>query len=140
MDISFNCDKMANAIKNLDPEQVPFKELARKIGETFIDCMNQGHTFFSGSLDLNATEYMLQQIQDFTAVNGTADTEEDKPRRKPGRKPGRKPKTVEPEKSAWTTEGKSHEQMLREKMAMHNGFEIPGAPKKRRGRKPKANA
>lgn len=27
-----------------------------------------------------------------------------------------------------------------DKMAMHNGFEIPGAPKKRRGRKPKATA
>lgn len=128
MDISFDCDKMADAIKYLDPEIVPFEELARKIGETFIDCMNQGHTFFSGSLDLNATEYMLQQIAQI------------KPDEKLRSKPRRKPETVEPEKPAWTTEGKSHEQMLKEKMAMHNGFEIPETPKKRRGRKPKATA
>lgn len=137
MDIYFNCERMAEAIKNLDPEQVPFKELARTIGDAFMDCMAQGHTYFNGSLDLNATEYMLQQIAKANSASGQRDSATtDKPRRKPGRKP----KTVKPEKPAWTTEGKTHEQMLREKMAMHNGFEIPGAPKKRRGRKPKANA
>ena len=40
--------------------------------------------------------------------------------------------------SAWTSEGKTHEQMLKEKMAMHNGFPMPDAQPKRRGRKPKA--
>jgi hypothetical protein len=39
--------------------------------------------------------------------------------------------------SAWTAEGKTHEQMLKEKMAMHNGFPMPEAQPKRRGRKPK---
>lgn len=40
--------------------------------------------------------------------------------------------------SAWTSNGKTHEQMLKEKMAMHNGFPMPEAQPKRRGRKPKA--
>ncbi len=40
--------------------------------------------------------------------------------------------------SAWTSKGKTHEQMLKEKMAMHNGFQMPDAQPKRRGRKPKA--
>ena len=40
--------------------------------------------------------------------------------------------------SAWTSRGKTHEQMLKEKMAMHNGFPMPDAQPKRRGRKPKA--
>ena len=40
--------------------------------------------------------------------------------------------------SAWTCKGKTHEQMLKEKMAMHNGFPMPDAQPKRRGRKPKA--
>lgn len=44
----------------------------------------------------------------------------------------------EPDHSAWTAEGKTHEQMLKEKMAMHNGFPMPYAQPKRRGRKPKA--
>lgn len=43
----------------------------------------------------------------------------------------------EPDHSAWTAEGKTHEQMLKEKMAMHNGFPIPEVHPKRRGRKPK---
>lgn len=48
--------------------------------------------------------------------------------------------TVRPEheQSAWTAEGKTHEQMLKEKMAMHNGFPMPEVQPKRRGRKPKA--
>ena len=40
--------------------------------------------------------------------------------------------------SAWTSKGKTHEQMLKEKMAMHNGFPMPEKQPKRRGRKPKA--
>ena len=40
--------------------------------------------------------------------------------------------------SAWTSKGKTHDQMLKEKMAMHNGFPMPEAQPKRRGRKPKA--
>ena len=40
--------------------------------------------------------------------------------------------------SAWTSNGKTHDQMLKEKMAMHNGFPMPEAQPKRRGRKPKA--
>lgn len=40
--------------------------------------------------------------------------------------------------STWTSKGKTHEQMLKEKMAMHNGFPMPDAQPKRRGRKPKA--
>ena len=40
--------------------------------------------------------------------------------------------------SAWTSKGKTHDQMLKEKMAMHNGFPMPEARPKRRGRKPKA--
>lgn len=44
----------------------------------------------------------------------------------------------EPDHSAWTAEGKTHEQMLKEKMAMHNGFPMPEVQHKRRGRKPKA--
>lgn len=40
--------------------------------------------------------------------------------------------------SAWTSKGKTHEQMLKEKMAMHNGFQMHDAQPKRRGRKPKA--
>lgn len=44
----------------------------------------------------------------------------------------------EPDHSAWTAEGKTLEQMLKEKMAMHNGFPMPDdAQPKRRGRKPK---
>lgn len=43
----------------------------------------------------------------------------------------------EPDHSAWTAEGKTHEQMLKEKMAMHNGFQIPEVHPKRMGRKPK---
>ena len=43
----------------------------------------------------------------------------------------------EPDHIAWTAEGKTHEQMLKEKMAMHNGFPMPYAQPKRRGRKPK---
>lgn len=48
------------------------------------------------------------------------------------------PARPEPDLSAWTAEGKTHEQMLKEKMAMHNGFPMPEAQPKRRGRKPKA--
>ena len=48
------------------------------------------------------------------------------------------PARPEPDLSAWTSEGKTHEQMLKEKMAMHNGFTMPAAQPKRRGRKPKA--
>lgn len=48
------------------------------------------------------------------------------------------PARPEPDLSAWTAEGKTHEQMLKEKMAMHNGFPMPDAHPKRRGRKPKA--
>lgn len=44
----------------------------------------------------------------------------------------------EPDPSAWTADGKTHEQMLKEKMAMHNGFPLPEVQHKRRGRKPKA--
>ena len=44
----------------------------------------------------------------------------------------------EPEPSAWTAEGKTHEQMLKEKMAMHNGFPMPEVQHKSRGRKPKS--
>ena len=44
----------------------------------------------------------------------------------------------EPDPSAWTADGKTHEQMLKEKMAMHNGFPMPEVQHKRRGRKPKA--
>lgn len=43
----------------------------------------------------------------------------------------------EPDLSAWTSKGKTHEQMLKEKMAMHNGFPMPAAQPKRMGRKPK---
>lgn len=50
------------------------------------------------------------------------------------------PATFKPtDLSAWTSNGKTHEQMLKEKMAMHNGFPMPDAQPKRRGRKPKAN-
>lgn len=45
----------------------------------------------------------------------------------------------EPDHSAWTAEGKTYEQMLKEKMAMHNGFPMPEVQPKRRGRKPKAH-
>lgn len=45
----------------------------------------------------------------------------------------------EPDPIAWTAEGKTHEQMLKEKMAMHNGFPMPEVQPKRRGRKPKAH-
>lgn len=48
------------------------------------------------------------------------------------------PARPEPDLSAWTSKGKTHEQMLKEKMAMHNGFPMPEAQPKRRGRKPKA--
>ncbi|WP_298767578.1 hypothetical protein [uncultured Fibrobacter sp.] len=48
------------------------------------------------------------------------------------------PARPEPDLSAWTADGKTHEQMLKEKMAMHNGFPMPEAQPKRRGRKPKA--
>ena len=44
----------------------------------------------------------------------------------------------EPDHSAWTAEGKTYEQMLKEKMAMHNGFPMPEVQPKRRGRQPKA--
>lgn len=44
----------------------------------------------------------------------------------------------EPDHSAWTAEGKTYEQMLKEKMAMHNGFPMPEVQPKRSGRKPKA--
>lgn len=44
----------------------------------------------------------------------------------------------EPDHSAWTADGKTHEQMLKEKMAMHNGFPMPEVQPKRRGRKPNA--
>ena len=47
------------------------------------------------------------------------------------------PARREPDLSAWTSKGKTHEQMLKEKMAMHNGFPMPDAQPKRRGRKPK---
>lgn len=47
------------------------------------------------------------------------------------------PARPEPDLSAWTSEGKTHEQMLKEKMAMHNGFPMPAAQPKRRGRKPR---
>lgn len=50
------------------------------------------------------------------------------------------PARPEPDPSAWTSKGKTHEQMLKEKMAMHNGFPMPEAQPKRRGRKPKAKA
>ncbi len=50
------------------------------------------------------------------------------------------PARPEPDLSAWTSEGKTHEQMLKEKMAMHNGFPMPAAQPKRRGRKPKEKA
>ena len=50
------------------------------------------------------------------------------------------PARPEPDLSAWTSKGKTHEQMLKEKMAMHNGFPMPEAQPKRRGRKPKAKA
>lgn len=49
------------------------------------------------------------------------------------------PARPEPDLSAWTSKGKTHEQMLKEKMAMHNGFPMPDAQPKKRGRKPKAN-
>lgn len=45
---------------------------------------------------------------------------------------------TEPDHSAWTADGKTHEQMLKEKMAMHNGFPMPEVQPKRRGRKPNA--
>lgn len=45
----------------------------------------------------------------------------------------------ETDHSAWTADGKTHAQMLKEKMAMHNGFPIPEVHPKRRGRKPKAH-
>lgn len=48
------------------------------------------------------------------------------------------PARPEPDLSAWTSKGKTHEQMLKEKMAMHNGFPMPEAQPKRRCRKPKA--
>lgn len=48
------------------------------------------------------------------------------------------PARPEPDLSAWTSNGKTHEQMLKEKMAMHNGFPMPEAQPKRHGRKPKA--
>ncbi|MBO7104234.1 MAG: hypothetical protein J6W22_01965 [Fibrobacter sp.] len=48
------------------------------------------------------------------------------------------PARPEPDLSAWTSKGKTHEQMLKEKMAMHNGFPMPEAQPKRRVRKPKA--
>ena len=48
------------------------------------------------------------------------------------------PARPEPDLSAWTSNGKTHEQMLKEKMAMHNGFPMPEVQPKRRGRKPKA--
>lgn len=44
----------------------------------------------------------------------------------------------ETDHSAWTADGKTHAQMLKEKMAMHNGFPMYEAHPKRRGRKPKA--
>lgn len=47
------------------------------------------------------------------------------------------PARPEPDLSAWTAEGKTHDQMLKEKMAMHNGFPMPEAQPKRRGRKPR---
>lgn len=43
----------------------------------------------------------------------------------------------EPDLSAWTSKGKTHEQMLKEKMAMHNGFHMPETQPKRRGRPPR---
>lgn len=48
------------------------------------------------------------------------------------------PARREPDLSAWTSKGKTNEQMLKEKMAMHNGFKMPEVQPKRRGRKPKA--
>lgn len=47
------------------------------------------------------------------------------------------PARPEPDLSAWTSKGKTHEQMLKEKMAMHNGFKMPENPPKRRGRPPR---
>lgn len=44
----------------------------------------------------------------------------------------------EPDQRAWTADGKTLEQMLKEKMAIHNGFPMPYAQPKRRGRKTKA--
>lgn len=47
------------------------------------------------------------------------------------------PARPEPDLSAWTSKGKTHDQMLKEKMAMHNGFPMPETHPKRRGRPPR---
>lgn len=86
-------------------------ELEAAIGNVFLDCLENGHRFFRKSLELNGTEYMLEAI-------GTVKKSE----------VGQK----------WTSEGKSHDQMLKEKMAMHNWLALPEKQPKRRGRPPRA--
>ena len=110
MDISFNVEKLAEAFKGKRRD-----DLEAVIGKAFIDCLEKAYLYFRGSMDVNATEYMLGEI---------ANVDEDGARH--------------PDLSAWTSKGKTHDQMLKEKMAMHNGFPMPENPPKRRGRPPKA--
>lgn len=110
MDISFNVEKIAEAFRGKRRD-----DLEAVIGKAFIDCMEKGHLYFRGSMDVNATEYMLGEIANVNqAVFKPTDL------------------------SAWTSKGKTHDRMLKEKMAMHNGFPMPENPPKRRGRPSKA--
>ena len=121
MDLNFNVERLMELRSNLDRDR-----LEATVGKAFLECLEKAHLYFHGSLDLDCTDYMTGEI----ATAGDA------------------PKTAYPKGheflmanqpfKEWTAEGKTHEQMLREKMAMHNGFPMPEPQPKRRGRRPKA--
>ena len=106
MDLSFDVEKIAQAFSGRRKD-----ELEAAIGKAFVECLENGHTFFRNSMELNGTEYML------AAIDGVEKSEVSQ---------------------KWTSVGKTHDQMLKEKMAMHNGMAMPEKPSKRRGRPPRA--